>query len=74
MATTFGRIEEFQPEVESISAYLERVELFFDANDIAAARRVPTFLSVIGSKNYSLLRNLFAPTKPREATYDTLKT
>ncbi len=32
------------------------------------------FLSVIGSKNYSLLRNLLAPTKPREATYDALTT
>ncbi len=68
----FGRVEEFQPEVESISAYLERVELFFDANSIDAERRVPVFLSVIGSKNYSLLRNLLAPTKPSGATYEVL--
>ncbi len=41
MAATFGKIEEFQPEFESIAAYLEIVELFFDANNIPAARHVP---------------------------------
>ena len=54
MAATIGNVEEFQPELESIAAYLERVELFFDANNVATGRRVPMFLSVIGSKNYSL--------------------
>ena len=28
-ALSYGRIDEFQPENESIAAYLERVELFF---------------------------------------------
>ena len=74
MAATFGKIEEFQPECESIAAYLERIELFFAANEIAEGRRVPMFLSLIGSRNYSLLRNLLAPQKPSEKTYDVLKT
>jgi len=72
MAATIGKVEEFQPKLESIVAYLERVELFFDANNIATGRRVPMFLSVIGSKNYSLLRNLLTPGKPSEASYDVL--
>lgn len=72
MAATIGKVEEFQPELESIAAYLERVELFFDANNIATGRRVPMFLSVIGSKHYSLLRNLLAPEKPSAASYDVL--
>ena len=72
MAATIGKVEEFQPELESIAAYLERMELFFDANNIATGRRVPMFLSVIGSKHYSLLRNLLAPEKPSEASYDVL--
>ena len=60
-ALSYRRIDEFQPENESIAAYLKRVEPFFSANDIAAEKRVPVFLSVIGGRTYSLLRNLLAP-------------
>ena len=49
-ALSYGRTDEFQPENKSIAAYLERVELFFSANDIAAEKRVPVFLSVIGGR------------------------
>ena len=35
MATnTIGSLAEFKPESEKIEAYLERVQLFFDANGI----------------------------------------
>ena len=35
MATnTVGSLAEFKPESEKIKAYLERVQLFFDANRI----------------------------------------
>ena len=62
MATApVGRIQEFQPESESWSAYVECIKLYFNANDIANAKKVPVFLSVIGAKNYELLRNLIAP-------------
>ena len=32
--TAIGKIEQFKPEEKSITAYLERVELYFTANDI----------------------------------------
>ena len=32
--TTIGKLSESSPEKETISAYLERVELFFQANGI----------------------------------------
>jgi len=63
MATTLGHVGAFQPETESIEAYLERVDVFFVANDIPAAKQVPVFLSIIGGKTHSLLRDLFAPAK-----------
>ena len=66
---SFGRINEFQAENE---AYLERVELFFQANDIADGKKVAVFLSVIGGKTYTLLRNLLSPTKPQEKSFDVL--
>ena len=58
---TVGRIEEFNPEKERISAYLERVELFFIANGVEDAKQVATLLSVIGGKTYALLSDLLAP-------------
>ena len=69
MATTYyGKIEEFQLENESISGYLERIELYFSANAVEEGKQVAVFLSMIGAKTYSLLRNLLAPTKPKEAS------
>ncbi len=66
-AIAYGKKDEFQPENESIAAYPERVELYFAANAIAENKQVPVFLSVIGAKTYTLLRNLLAPTKLSEA-------
>ena len=41
---SFGRIQEFHPDEESVSAYVERVELFFAANGIEDNKKVPIFL------------------------------
>ena len=49
-----GRLEPFDPGVESIVVYLQRVELYFAANEIKAEKRVPVLLNVIG-ENYALL-------------------
>ncbi len=70
---TFGRIEEFKPEAESIASYLERIDLYFLANDVAEVKQVPVFLSVVGGKSYELLRNLCALTKPKDKHYQELK-
>ena len=44
MATTlFGTLQEFQPETDSISAYLERAEVFFKTNDIAEEKKYPSY-------------------------------
>ena len=63
---SYGKLSEFHPEAESISAYLERVELFFTANSIADDKKVAVFVSVVGGKTYSLLRDLLAPEKPQD--------
>ena len=60
MATTFGQIQEFSPEIESIEAYIERVELYYEANNIGADWQVAVFLSGTGRKNYTLLCNLLS--------------
>ena len=54
MVRTFGHIREFTADVESIKAYLERVDMFFLANDIAEEKQVPVFLSVVRGKTHPL--------------------
>ena len=52
---TIGKLSKFQPEKERISAYLERVQMFFEANDIAAEKQVAVLLTAIGVETYALL-------------------
>ena len=68
----FGRIDEFKPENEQWSAYIERLEQFFEANDIAEEKHVATLLSVMGATTYGLLRNLVQPSKPKDKTFDEI--
>ena len=70
---SYGRIEEFSADKENISNYLERVEIFFQANGIADGKKVPVFLSIAGGSVYALLRSLLSPVKPQEKTFDELK-
>ena len=67
-----GRIDPFDAGVESITAYLERLQLYFDVNSIPEPKRVSSLLTLIGPVNYNLLRSLVAPTPPREKSYDEL--
>jgi len=72
MATTVGNLQQFCPTEEGIAAYLERVELYFKANDIAERKQVPVFLTVVGGKVYALLRDLLAPEKPDTKSFQEL--
>ena len=64
--TTLGHIGKFDPTEESISTYLECMELFFATNGIKDKKQVPVFLTEIGPKNFLLFRDLLAPAKPQE--------
>ena len=57
------------PDQEKFTAYLERIELLFEANDIVEEKKVPVFLTVVGVPTYGLLRNLLAPANPRSKTF-----
>lgn len=46
-AATVGRMEPFDPDNESIVVYLERMQLYFEANRIKAEKQVPVFLNII---------------------------
>lgn len=76
MAATIGTIGPYQ-ESEDFDTYVDRVELFFEANSIDDAKKVATFLSIVGAQVYGLVQNLTSPKKPKECTYkeiiDSLK-
>ena len=60
----FGQLEEFNPRTDSWQAYVERANLYFQANGISKEKQLPVFLSSIGGKTWTL-RNLLTPTLPK---------
>ena len=69
---TLGTMDPFDPDTDSWPAYSERLEQFFVANDIADGKKVAVLLTVIGTKAYTLLRNIIAPNKPASKEYGAL--
>ncbi|XP_039518223.1 uncharacterized protein K02A2.6-like [Pimephales promelas] len=69
MAGIIGNIGQFDENVEQWISYTERFEYFLQANAIEGEKIVPTFLSVMGAKTFTLLRSLVQPRKPGESTY-----
>ena len=79
----FGRVGEFSPERETFRSYVERMEMFFIANNImeetgegkdeanlaVANRKRAIFLTEIGPDAYSTLSNLLAPKKSKDTPF-----
>ena len=70
---SFGRIQEFHPDEESVSAYVECVELF-SANGIEDNKKVPIFLTSVSSETYGTLRNLLAPADLKDKSFVDIAT
>ena len=63
-----GRMEEFTPGSDW-KHYVERLEMFFEVNSVPTDKRVPSILTLMGSKMYALLRSISAPRKPKELNF-----
>ncbi len=50
-AGKIGVLDEFESATEAVTNYVERVEMYFAANDVAEAKQVVAFLSAVGKKN-----------------------
>ena len=73
--STMALIGNLGPYVESeedFDSYCSRVELFFDANSIEAPKQVSTFLTIVGAKTFSLVKDLVSPRAPGECSYAEL--
>lgn len=66
MPTNYERIQEFQPETDSIGTY-------FTANNIEDGKKVLILLSSIGSQTYDL-RDLVAPDAPGNKSFNGIST
>ena len=68
-------IAQFEPynENDDIEEYFERAELFFEVHKVATAKKAAHLLSDIGSKTYTVLKSLTAPTLPAECDYKRIK-
>lgn len=64
-----GSLGEFDP---NITSYLERVQLYFEANTVEDDRKVAVLLTLIGAKTYETLQSLLAPELPRNKPFDEL--
>ena len=69
-----GMTSKFNLETESVFSYIARVEFFYSANEVPAAKHVLVFLSAIDGKMYDLLRNLLAPASLKDKSFKELVT
>ena len=70
MATLLGKLEEYDRSTEDWTQYVERMDHFFDANEIVdVGKKKSVFLAVVGPTTYALLRNLVSPAKPGDKTF-----
>ncbi|XP_062566348.1 uncharacterized protein K02A2.6-like [Saccostrea cucullata] len=70
-----GKLGEFSDGKETFVNYVERMEQYFEANEVKNDKRVAVFLSVVGPTTYGVLKNLLQPALPKEKSFkDIVKT
>ena len=68
-----GAVAAFDPEQESWSEYVERLEHYFTANDIASDdKRRAILLTIVGASTYRLIRTLVSPSKVTDFTFQQI--
>lgn len=68
-----SQITEFKLEEDDFGAWTERFELYILLNEINKHKKKLMFLTLLGNKGYSLMRDLCTPKKPVDKNYDELK-
>lgn len=72
MSGRIGGINVFDPTLETLTWWNERLDSFFWANDIKDEKKVPALLSLVGAKTYALLSELTSPKLPTKNSYGHL--
>lgn len=67
-----GTINEFNSILDDWNVYYERLEQFFEVNDVAEEKRSAFLISVIGADAYKSLRDLCHPYLPKDKPFESL--
>lgn len=67
-----GTLTAFDSNAEDWGTYVERVELYCEANATENDTKVAVLLSVMGAKMYGLLRSLLTPEKPADKSFQQI--
>ena len=70
--SNIGHIAPFTKEKDNFENYVEKVQLFFLANNVQEGRKVPALLTLLEGETYELLKGLVAPTPPAELMFDAI--
>ena len=65
-----GQVGEYVDGKKDIPSYSQRVELYFAANYVKAGYKVATFLAFIVADAYGVLRNLLAPARLKDKSFE----
>ena len=69
----YGKITEFKPSEGTINDYFDRLDFFLEVNEvIEVSNNRAILLTVVGPQQFRLLKDLTAPEKPADKTYDAL--
>ncbi|EAT48507.1 AAEL000453-PA [Aedes aegypti] len=68
-----GSIEPYVPG-ECFGEYKERLELFFELNDVIESKRVAMLITLIGPETYKILKSLVIPAEPKTKSFEELVT
>ena len=69
----YGHINEFNQTEENINDYLDRLDFYLEANNVSASeKKRAILLSVVGPQQFRLLKDLAAPSKPAEKSFQEL--
>ncbi|XP_046862125.1 uncharacterized protein LOC124455535 [Xenia sp. Carnegie-2017] len=66
-----GHMEEYSTSTDW-KQYVERLEIFFEVNNVPIEKQASSILTFMGSKMYALLRSITAPRRPKELTYNQI--
>ncbi|GBM93346.1 hypothetical protein AVEN_213007-1 [Araneus ventricosus] len=58
-------MEPYNDVVETVTSNLDRLEMFFGTNNVPHDKKVPTTITLLLVKTYTLLKNLVEPRKAK---------
>ena len=74
VAGIHGTIGEFNSTQEDWTSYVERLQQYFAANDVAESKQRAVLLSACGVATYCLIENFLAPENPADKSCSASQT